>query len=304
MNRSLPLAACAAVCTAALLFAPGARADEPPAPPPPAAMPLAAPTQQPPAPTQPAAAPAQPAQPPELAPSTPIAAPPTAAIPLPTVPGDTGRFEFGSYGRVQVASDGRGGTGRSANIVAHGDRIDEDSYAELELRREDQFAPNVTSRVVATLALFPPFFHFSGDATQAIAVRNLYAQGTYGDWTLWVGSRMYRGDDIYLLDYWPLDNENTVGFGVSYHTQIARGERRDGFEVALHGGENRLDNMFQYQTVDVPNPAQGDETIVELNRQRLSASLGISYLYDGGPGNLSAKAKLFTQLQHIGPGTE
>ncbi len=33
---------------------------------------------------------------------------------------------------------------------------------------------------------------------------------------MWAGSRMYRGDDIYLLDYWPLDNLNTVGGGARY----------------------------------------------------------------------------------------
>jgi hypothetical protein len=33
-----------------------------------------------------------------------------------------------------------GGARSPANIVAYGDRIDEDSYAELELRREDTFA--------------------------------------------------------------------------------------------------------------------------------------------------------------------
>ena len=66
-------------------------------------------------------------------------------------------------------------------------------------------ASEIKSKVVATLALFPPFFHFSGDELQSIALRNLYAQAIYKDWTLWAGSRMYRGDDIYLLDWWPLE---------------------------------------------------------------------------------------------------
>src|SRR5690349_6676192 len=76
--------------------------------------------------------------------------------------GPMGRFEFGSYGRVNVASDLRGRTGRDADIVAHGSRVDDDSYAELELRREDQFEDGIRTRIVTTLALFPPFFHFSG----------------------------------------------------------------------------------------------------------------------------------------------
>jgi len=61
---------------------------------------------------------------------------------------------------------------RGTNIVAFGPRIvDEGSYAELELRREDKWTEHVKGRVVATLALFPPFFHFWGNPTQAIAIR-------------------------------------------------------------------------------------------------------------------------------------
>ena len=33
---------------------------------------------------------------------------------------------------------------------------------------------------------------------------------------IWAGSRMYRGDDIYLLDFWPLDNLNTDDFRAGF----------------------------------------------------------------------------------------
>ncbi len=202
----------------------------------------------PPAAPAPAAAPAATT---ETAPSTPIQVP-VSSVALPAIPGDTGRFEFGSYGRVQLGSDGRGGTGQDANIVAHGDRIDEDSYAELELRREDQYAPGVTSRVVFTMAFFPPFFHFNGDqSSQAVAIRNLYAQGTYGDLNLWVGSRMYRGDDIYLLDWWPLDNQNTVGGGAGYKVHWTTDETT----FQAHVGMNRLDSPYQYEQIPAPVPS-------------------------------------------------
>jgi len=158
-------------------------------------------------------------------------------------PFDVGRFEFGSYGRIGIASDLRGGTGRDANIVSHGTRIDEDPYAELELRREDTFMDQIKSKIVATLALYPPFFHFSGDEIQNIALRNLYAQAIYGDWTLWAGSRMYRGDDIYVLDWWPLDNQNTIGGGAGWKSS-------DGDTLlAAHVGMQRLDNPYQYETL-------------------------------------------------------
>src|SRR5262249_14835877 len=47
-----------------------------------------------------------------------------------------GSFEFGSYGRVGIASDLQGRVATPINFVSHGPRFDEDSYAELELRRE------------------------------------------------------------------------------------------------------------------------------------------------------------------------
>ncbi len=44
---------------------------------------------------------------------------------------------------------------------------------------------------------------------------------------------MYRGDDIYLLDFWPLDNLNTLGGGLAY-TFL------DDLDVKLHAGVNQL----------------------------------------------------------------
>jgi maltoporin len=200
------------------------------------------------------------------------------AEPAPTAPG---RFEFGSYGRIGIASDLRGGTGRQANIVAHGTRIDEDSYAELELRREDTFSDHITNKMVATLALFPPFFHFTGDEANNIAVRNLYDQATYGPYTLWIGSRMYRGDDIYLLDWWPLDNQNTIGggFGVDLPKTTA-GETR----IAAHVGMERLDNAAQFE--QVPEVAPFGVTPVNvtvLDRPRVIETLKITQLVRNTP---------------------
>jgi maltoporin len=183
---------------------------------------------------------------------------------------------------VVTASDLRGGTGREANIVSHGDRIDESSYGELELRREDRFGDRVSTKVVWTLGFFPPFFHFSGDATQAIAIRNLYAQASYDDLTLWVGSRMYRGDDIYLLDWWPLDNQNTVGGGAGYTVRWGVDETK----VAAHVGMQRLDSTYQYEQIPAPTPPvlaaqQGPaaQDVTVLDRPRTIESLKITHLF-------------------------
>lgn len=217
------------------------------------------------------------------------------------LPGDPGKFEFGSYGRVRIASDLRGGTGRIANVVAHGTRIDEESYAELELRREDIFRGLVKSKVVATLALFPEFFHFTGNATQAIGVRNLYAQATVREWTVWAGSRMYRGDDIYLLNWWPLDNQNTVGGGVGWTCSC--GDR----SVQAHVGMQRLDNPYQTQFVATTAPfGVGSAQVLKLDRPRIVETLKATQLFRNGKLFTNPKAgmkiSLYGEVHEIGAG--
>lgn len=156
-----------------------------------------------------------------------------------------GSFSFGSYGRVNAASDLRGGTGRDADIVAHHPRIDEDTYAEIELRRDDRWG-TVSSRIVSTLAVTGPLFHFDGQFDAKFAVRNLFGevQDVFAPGlSFWVGSRMVRGDDIYLLNTWALDNLNLVGGGARYSLC-------DRIELALHMGLSRPSDPFYTQTVD------------------------------------------------------
>ena len=219
-----------------------------------------------------------------------------------------GQFEFGSYGRVYAASDLRGGTGRGTNVVAFGPRIvDEGSYAELELRREDQWNEHVKGRVVATLALFPPFFHFSGNATQAIAVRNLYAQGTYDNITMWAGSRMYRGDDIYLLNWWPLDNQNTVGGGIGapiYKSAAAPGRTQYETILQLHAGQQRLDNPYQFQSIPVVAPfGFGTVDVTKLDRPRTIETVKLTQFVRPGGGSAGFKAILYGELHQLSAGT-
>src|SRR5262245_52697624 len=86
---------------------------------------------------------------PEPAPTPPAAAepvaPPTAVTTPPTKPpdqsvntadlvslGNDRGFRFGSYGRVIAGTDLRGGKPEQILVVAHGPRIVEDSYLELD----------------------------------------------------------------------------------------------------------------------------------------------------------------------------
>lgn len=157
-------------------------------------------------------------------------------------------FHFGSYGRAAVGTDARGRPGRDADIVARGSRLDESSYLELELRREDYWEKTgAYTRIVSTLAFAGPLFHSTGQFDANLGIRNLYVEesGLGSDrLRIWAGSRMYRGDDIYLLDFWPLDNLNTLGGGVHF--------RYKKLWVAWQIGANRLRDAYQFQEVPVP----------------------------------------------------
>lgn len=178
-----------------------------------------------------------------------------------------------------AGTDFRGRPGRDADIVARGSRLDEGNYVELELRREDYWEKTqAQSRVVATLALANPVFHYNGDFNVTMAVRNLFIEERdllVKRLSVWAGSRMYRGDDIYPLDFWPLDNLNTVGGGVRYEFD------KDGHtSAALHFGLNRPSGLFYFQTSQ-RQPALnqfGSTTVEILNRQKLIASAKFTHV--------------------------
>jgi maltoporin len=145
------------------------------------------------------------------------------------------------------------------------------------------------------VAFFSPFFHFSGTVDQQVALRNLYAEATLASgFSAWAGSRMYRGDDIYLLNFWPLDDLNTVGGGVRY----AWGEHT---QLAFHVGVSRLDRPSQYQVVQANNPLGfGAVGIVRLDRPRVIESLKLQHEFAIGPMNL--RASLYGEGHQISGG--
>jgi len=193
-----------------------------------------------------------------------------------------GSFEFGSYGRVVAAANGEGDRATDADIVEHGSRLDEDNYAEIELRREDDWeATGTHTDVVFTLAIASPVFHYSGDFDVALAVRNLYLEGRdlgVPGLSAWAGSRMVRGDDIYVLDYWPLDNLNLLGAGVGYKHEA-------GTSARLAVGATQPNSAFFNQKVLRPAPLDGFGAVpVELlDRQKLIGSLRIEHDQRFGP---------------------
>ena len=277
-----------------LALAAGVASAQPESAPPPAPAPAPAPAATP-ADEKPPPAPEPEPAPAETPPSA--TKPPDQSVNTADIVslGDDKGFRFGSYGRVIAGTDLRGGKPEKILVVAHGPRIVEDSYLELDTSYGFVTPSGVKLRPVITLAFDGTLFHDTGEFDAHPALRNLFLDATVNrNVTIWVGSRMYRGDDIYLFDYWPLDNQNTVGGGVFY--------TKHPFELAAHAGVNRLLVPFQYQQIEVPNPAQGATTVTQLNRQRMILSATAAYLLDHGPQALNIKLKLHAQLHELASG--
>lgn len=216
------------------------------------------------------------------------------------------QFRFGSYGRARAATDLRGRSARPVNIVSFGSRIDERGYAELEFQQRffrPAENPRFDSQVVATIAFGDDLFHYTGRFDQSIAIRNLYARLGWrmaqADLALWGGSRMVRGDDIYLLDFWPLDHLNLLGGGAELRLNHGLGP----LLLGVHGGVNRLHDPFQYQQVEVPGLRFGSEEVVVLDRQRFIASgRAEQQLWLDDEGKRGVKAVFYAESQHLAEG--
>ena len=180
---------------------------------------------------------------------------------------------FGSYGRVGVGTNLDGRSGQTIEVTRHGPRIEERPYAEIDFAYHSRSSAEFETHL--TLGLGESLFHSDGTFDSSIAVRNLYLEwkdfGRQG-LDIWAGSRMYRGDDIYLLDFWPLDEQNTLGAGVTY--------ARNGHETRVHIGVHRLNDPFQIQTIQVPDLEYGTRDVAFMERQRGIATLRHQALHD------------------------
>ncbi len=208
-------------------------------------------------------------------------------------------FIFGSYGRISLSTDLREGSkGKPVTVVSRGPRLEESPYAELNLgyrffRGDDK----MSFKFLFTLALLEDVFHYNGKFEASLAIRNLYLEIDNvftKHLSIWAGSRMYRGDDIYLVDFWPLDDLNTLGAGLklTFNTTY----------ILLHAGVNRLDDPYQRQQISVPTKTIDTQAVDVLDRQRtiISAKL-VHEIHDMLPW-LSMKAIAYGELHTLPKG--
>ena len=211
-----------------------------------------------------------------------------------------GGFHFGSYGRIVAAADpANGRLGRQSNITVWGPRVDEaDTYAEIELRREDRLF-GIDTRIVATVAYGGPLFHFDGELSERIAIRNLYA-ATQNLLTpglgVWAGSRMWRGDDVYLMNFWPLDNLNMVGGGASYALEQIG-------ELSIAAGLSQPNDPFMRQETLVPaRDGFLPDSVLFLDRPRLVVAAKLTWWPFGRLERRGMKAILYGEQHYLPSG--
>ncbi|WP_438043980.1 carbohydrate porin [Sorangium sp. So ce128] len=221
----------------------------------------------------------------------------------PPAPPESGFF-FGGVGRAVAAMDGDGGPGRDADIVLRGSRLDESTFVQLDLERQDYWeSTGATTRVAVRLAIDAPTLHYNNARPWNIntSLRNAFVEerdlGVKG-LSVWIGSRLYRGDNSELLDFWPLDWLNTLGGGVRYDLPSKR------TYFAAHAGINRPLTPYYLQTVE-RSPAlnqPGTANVNLLDRQRLISSFKASHTVPVGEKG-GVKGVLYGEVHQLPSGT-
>src|SRR6187401_376745 len=147
-------------------------------------------------------------------------------------------FSIGSYGRVGIARGDNIQFPRSLNLNGMGSiggRMEEADY--FELATALRFAPvtggtdttNITMQ--ARLAMYTTQGQIIGNVTSnsyggiTAALPELFAEAKNimgSPWTVWIGARFFRGDDIHIIDHFYFDDHSSQGFGITYkNTQFA-----------------------------------------------------------------------------------
>lgn len=147
-------------------------------------------------------------------------------------------FSIGSYGRAGIARADKIQYPRSLNLNGMGSiggRLEEGDY--FELGTALHFAPTTddsdTTKITvqARLALYTTQGQIIGNVTSnsyggiTVALPELFAEAKNimgSPWSVWVGARFFRGDDIHIIDHFYFDDHSSQGFGVQYkNTQFS-----------------------------------------------------------------------------------
>ena len=140
------------------------------------------------------------------------------------------RFSIGSYGRAGIARGDKVQYPRSLNLNGMGSiggRMEEGDY--FELAAALHFAPvsgasdTTNINVQARFAFYTTQGQIIGNVTSnsyggiTVALPELFAEARNimgSPWSVWVGARFFRGEDIHIIDHFYFDDHSSQGFGV------------------------------------------------------------------------------------------
>jgi maltoporin len=142
-------------------------------------------------------------------------------------------FSLGGYGRVGIARSDKIEFPRSLNLNGMGSiggRFEEGDY--VEMTSAFNFEPvsngSDTTKIIiqSRFAFYTSQGQIIGNVNSnsygglTIALPELYAEAKNimgSPWSIWVGARFFRGDDIHLIDHFYFDDHSSQGFGVKYN---------------------------------------------------------------------------------------
>ena len=151
-------------------------------------------------------------------------------------------FSIGSYGRAGVGyalGADNSDFPRSLNLNGMGSiggRFEENDY--FELATALHFDPKIANKektqinVQARFAFYTTQGQLIGNVSNksiggiVTALPELYAEANNimgSDWSIWMGARLFRGDDIHIIDHFYFDDHSGQGVGIKYkNTQLSQ----------------------------------------------------------------------------------
>src|SRR6478735_3780817 len=147
-------------------------------------------------------------------------------------------FSIGSYGRVGIARGDKIQYPRSLNLNGMGSiggRMEEADYFELatalHFKPVSGNADTTSISIQSRFAFYTTQGQIIGNVTSnsyggiTASLPELFAEARHimgSPWSVWVGARFFRGDDIHIADHFYFDDHSSQGFGVQYkNTQFS-----------------------------------------------------------------------------------
>gem|GEM_PF-325114 len=143
------------------------------------------------------------------------------------------RFSIGSYGRVGIARGDKIQYPRSLNLNGMGSiggRMEEADYFELatalHFKPVNGNADTTRISIQSRFAFYTTQGQIIGNVTSnsfggiTTAVPELFAEAKniMGSlWSVWIGARFFRGEDIHIADHFYFDDHSSQGFGIKHN---------------------------------------------------------------------------------------